>query len=164
MVGRVNVKITTKNDKTKEFLQGIAALTGKRAFVGVPAENDFRQGEPIGNAALAYIHEFGSPAANIPARPFLRPGIQAVQVEIEDRLRSTAHDVMGGDTGKAEAGLNAVGLIAQTSVQKAITDGDFAPLAASTLAARRSRGFMGTKPLIETGALRQAIRYVIRKV
>jgi hypothetical protein len=49
-------------------------------------------------------------------------------------------------------------------VRAFITAGQgFAPLAAATLAARRRKGRTGTKPLIDTGQLRRAITYVLRR-
>ena len=59
---------------------------------------------------------------------------------------------------------NKAGLIAQNSVKATITAGEgFAPLAESTLAARKRRGVSRTKPLIDTGSLLNSITYVIRK-
>ncbi|MCY1454324.1 hypothetical protein D9M71_713820 [compost metagenome] len=52
--------------------------------------------------------------------------------------------------------LEQMGNLAEGHVKQEITDGDFAANAASTIAAKSS-----DKPLIDTGALRQSIRYVI---
>lgn len=161
------VKMTV--DKRAEIYKAIEEMSNKRAMVGVPAQDALRRPEPgqksdINNAALAYIHENGAPEAHIPPRPFLIPGVKSIQGEIERRLNTTAQAALQGKPAAVDKGLNAVGLVAQAAVRAKITDGPFTPLAPRTLAARKARGRTGTKPLIDTGQLRNAITYVIRKV
>lgn len=151
----MSVKI--KHTKGDDLQKRIAVMTSQSVYVGVPSTKIERQDkEPINNAQLAYIHETGSPAANIPARPFMHPGIEAVQSKITSMFMDLA-------SGKADPSkqLNLIGMLAQSSIRRYITDGKFAPLSPSTLAARRRRGFSGTKPLIVTGQLRASITYVI---
>lgn len=150
-------------DRTKELRRAIAALAGQQVLVGIPATTAGRDDAAMDNATLGYIHETGAPSANIPARPFLRPGVKAAMPKITPRLRRAALAALSGKTDAVLRELNAVGLIAQSSVRAKLTDGPFQPLAASTLRERRRRGFAGTKPLIVTGQLRRSITYVIRK-
>lgn len=49
-------------------------LTKDKVFVGVP-DGGGRDDGKMTNAQLAYIHENGSPARGIPARPFLVVGV-----------------------------------------------------------------------------------------
>ena len=155
--------IVVKLDKLPEVIEGILSLVECEVLVGVPESKAPRKDEPITNAALAYIHENGSPARNIPARPFLRPGIAMVKGEIVKLLQEVASKALDGKKDMALSYLKRVGFAAVKGVQAKITDGPFAPLAQSTLASRRSRGFKGTKPLIVTGQLRRSITYVIRE-
>jgi len=169
-------------DNVAKATAGIAALGTTRVMVGVPAEKGSRKdGEPINNAALAYIHEHGAPEAGIPARPFLKPGIEAKQPEIEAGLVKTGRAALEGNPSAVDRGFNAVGLIGQAAVRTKITEGPFQPLSEATLRDRARRGRKGAaqelanrkagmpasndlaKPLIDTGQLRNSLNYVIRK-
>jgi hypothetical protein len=161
--------LTVVLDKVDKVVGGIAALAGTRVLVGVPAEEALRKPEPgqpsspINNAALLYIHENGSPEANIPARKTLVPGVKDAQSEIESGLRKAAEAAFAGQPERMEREYHRVGLKAQAAVRKRFGGPDLAPLAASTLAARRRRGRTGDLPLIDRGILRNAITYVVRK-
>lgn len=155
-------------DKTRQVLLGMRALAAQKVMVGVPADKDGRKQDadeyqPINNAALAYIHNNGAPEANIPARPYLVPGIKKSKPSWLKKLADAAKQGVGGNPGGVERNLNAAGLIAQNAARAAITEGVPPPLAASTLARRRAKGRSGTTPLINTGQLIKANTYVIRK-
>lgn len=152
-------------DNVARFADGIEKLANTRVMVGVPAEKGSRNdAQPINNAALAYIHENGAPEAGIPARPFLKPGIDDKKSEIAAALEKTGKAAMDGKPEAVDRGFHVAGLIGQNAVRAKINTGPFQPLAESTLAARRARGRTGTKPLIDTGQLRNSLTYVIRKV
>lgn len=105
----------------------------------------------------------GPHSITIPARPFMSPGVEEALPQIVKRMRSGATRALNGDRQAASQTLEAVGLIAQTAIRKRIASGDFVPLAPATLEARRRRGRTGTRPLIDTGQMRNAITYVIRR-
>ena len=150
-------------DRLPQLIQSLHALAARRVLVGVPASRDAREdGSPISNAEIGYIQEFGAPEANIPPRPFLVPGVESAQDQIVNRLRRAGVAATHNDQSGVEDQLNAAGLTGQTAVRVQMTDGDFEPLKASTLAARRSHGRTGTHPLIDTGQLRNSITYVLR--
>jgi phage gpG-like protein len=156
------MKITT--DNVAKVLASIQELAGKQVLVGIPATKAEREdGEPINNAQLGYIHEYGAPASNIPARPFLIPGVAHAQESINNHLQKAAKAAMSGNDEKVDTELNATGLIAQAGARNEINNGNFEALSARTLADRRKRGRTGDKPLIDTGQLRNSITYVIRK-
>lgn len=174
-------------DNTDKLRDGLALLTGQDVLVGVPADKSHRDGsKPIGNAALAYIHDNGAPEVNVPARPFMVPGIENAQNKIAERMRAAAEAAIDGRPEGVTRNLNAAGLIAQASIRARITEGIPPPLADSTIRGRRyqrgtatmragevkelSRRAAGrdpsvglVKPLINTGQLRNAITYVIRR-
>jgi hypothetical protein len=157
--------LTTIFDDTAKVIDGIAKLTTTRVMVGVPAEKGGRRdGEPINNAALLYIHEHGAPEAGIPARPTLMPGIQSAQKDINSGLEKTGKAALDGRPEAVDRGLTAVGLKAQSAIRAKFGSDELAPLAASTLEARRARGRTGDKPLLDTGQLRNSVNFVIRKV
>lgn len=159
----MKIGLTVLRDDTAKLRAAMTKLVDRQVFVGVPSTTAGRDSGPIDNATLGYIHENGSPAANIPARPFLRPGIAGVHDKIVARLRKTAVVALSGNATGVERDLQAIGFLGVAAVQREITEGSFEPLAESTLAARRRRGVTRTKPLIDTGKLRQAITFVIRK-
>jgi hypothetical protein len=162
----MSVKIT--QDKVPDFLKAIETLTGKTVLVGIPEANAHRDPEPgeerapASNAVIGYVQEFGAPELNIPARPFLVPGVEGVKDQIVERMRKGAAAVLDGDFKAADRTLEAVGLMAVDAVQQKLVDGPFVPLAPETLAAREAKGRRGTKPLLDTGAMHQAVTYVIR--
>jgi hypothetical protein len=120
---------------------------------------------PLSNAALGYIHEYGSPVNNIPARPFLAPGVKTAREEIDKRMKGVAKLALKGEPEKIDAELNNLGMLVAGAVQIYMSDAShFAPLAPSTIAARKRRGRQPPySPLIDTGALRRSIKYVIRE-
>lgn len=165
-----------------KVLQSIVDLSKKTVLVGVPEAKAQREdGEPVNNAALAYIHEFGSPANNIPPRPFLIPGIESAKSKIAAQLAEAGKAALNKDNSAVDKRLNAAGLAAQNSAKTKINSGDFAPLSDSTVRARAARGRKGAiaelasrkagneannenaRPLIDSGQLRNSITYVIRK-
>lgn len=154
-----NAAVLTR-DKFKGVLAGLKHLQSD-VLVGVPAENGVRRdGEGMTNAALAYIHDNGSAAANIPARPFMRPGIIEAHEKITGALKKGANEALSGNAGGVQRALNVAGLTAQSSIRAKINSGIEPALSPRTLAAR---GRKGTKPLIDTGQLRNSINYVVRK-
>jgi phage gpG-like protein len=160
--------IITKTDATAQVAVGMNLLKGQEVLVGVPAEKAPRdaaeaRGMEITNAALAYIHNYGSPAANIPARPFMEPGIEEAKPEIGDGFQKAGVAALEGKSDVMMKSLHGIGIRASTSVRNKINEGIPPPLAASTIAARKRRGRTGTKPLVDTGAMRNSITYVVRK-
>lgn len=138
-------------------------------MVGVPAEEALRKPEPgepsnVNNAMLAYIHENGLIEMGIPARPFLRPTITALKGQIVEAFKRLALNALRGNPDAVQKGLHALGLFVSTAVKLKINTGPFKPLAERTLAMRRARGRLGTKPLIDTGQLRNSISYVVKKI
>jgi len=173
-------------NKLPGVLKGISQLTLNAAFVGVPSEktnrnSDEEEAQPMTNAALAFIHDNGSDAAHIPARPFMRPGITKAQPYIVEALKQGATDALHGRDPTRS--LNLAGMKAQSTIRGVINEGIAPPLADSTLRGRirnktsvkgakaelqaRSAGEAAStenaKPLIATAQLRNAINYVIRK-
>jgi hypothetical protein len=154
------VPVTITKDQTAVVLKRVRDLTAKRVLVGITAAENMRDdGSPIGNAAIGYIQEHGDPEHNLPARPFLVPGVMAVQDKSIARLRKAGEAALLG--GDPVSQMTAAGLEAETSVKLLITDIIPPPLAPRTLAERKAAGFQGETPLIRTGALRNSITHVI---
>ena len=180
------------SDKAGAIRKAVDALTGKDVFIGVPAENGrSHAGEnaaprtTISNAELSYIHEYGAPAAGIPARPHLLPGVDDIKAEAASLLKWAAKQDMDGNGAAIEPTLNNIGLLGQNAVRARFQNNDWEPLKDSTLdyaapkkdaegntqtdkkgnvkrgKSRRDEG--KTNPLLDTGQLMKSHTYVIRK-
>jgi phage gpG-like protein len=159
----VSVSAKVTKDKTSVVLGAIEKIAQRLVLVGIPSETTERKdGEPINNATIGYIQENGAPAMNIPPRPFLVPGVADQSDRITEQLKKASQAQLDGNDARATQALNRAGLIGQSGARSKIQSGPFVPLKPSTLAARRRRGREGTKPLIDTGQLRNSLTYVIR--
>ncbi|RQR87722.1 MULTISPECIES: hypothetical protein [unclassified Burkholderia] len=184
----MTVKITI--DKLGDVIKAISQLSNKDVLVGIPDSAPERTDTPITNAQIGYVMETGSPANNIPARPFLVPGIASVQEEVAARLRNGALSALSGSASGTDGALKAAGMVGQSAVKKKINDGPFTPLSPRTIAQRKrgrqtqstrkaekqyaellaqgkteqeAQDIAGIKPLINTGSLRNSVTFVVRK-
>jgi len=184
----MHLTITEVANGLANIREAIEALTEQDVLVGIPEDKAARQAAGdtgITNAALGYIHEYGVPEHNLPARGFLYPGIEDAQPPAVEILAETAELALTGDTGAVENGLNKIGILGQNAVRAKFVSNDWPPLAESTLdyhplrkddsgqvmtdhkgqplrkKSRRERGRVN--PLIDTQQLRKSITYVIRK-
>jgi hypothetical protein len=170
-------------DHVDEVLKSIRQLTRAKVYVGIPAANNPRKDGVTLNALLGYVHEHGSPERNIPARPFLVPGVKSVEDKTTAGLRRAAENALEGQLEQMLKQLGAVGFMATNAVKRMITAGLSPPLAERTVRARLRKtqagrrrlrkleqggvdlyqwGATNLKPLIDTAQLRNSITYVIR--
>lgn len=138
---------------------------GVRA-AGMKAETDkaVEEGTPYPLALQAYIKEHGSPAYRVPPRPFLEPGIEKHLDMVKGGMKAALLDVLNGGDGRTQRE-NLGGAIAGKVQEYFEEDNGWPPLSPKTIA-RRKKGPDGTAsdvPLVDSGALRQSITYVIRK-
>lgn len=155
-------------DNLGEFLDNIKVLTETQVLVGVPAKQTEREAgtdiDGMNNATLAYIHDNGAPEVNIPARPFMAPGIEDAKSPISKHLKKAGEATLAGDRSLAMKHYHAAGEVAAVSIKKRIWSGPFEPLKESTLSNRRNRKIApreGTKPLIDTSQMLRSIDYVV---
>lgn len=185
-----NVYIT--KDLLTARVTALVQLAGKQVLIGFPDSGKARQDpkEPT-NAQIAYVQDQGSPAANIPARPFMTPGVTKSLPVAEPLLKLAAEATLDGERAKAMRYLNAAGIAASSSVKNEIRTGNFVPLSPSTVAGRyrqrqtktrrateiaysqmirmgvspaAAQAATGIKPLLNTTQLLNAVTYVIRTV
>lgn len=105
-------------------------------------------------AVIAAIHEFG--LGDMPQRSFLRSAYDENLPMIDKMIQRVANGAVFG-LG-TNAALNQLGNVVQGMVQRKIVDGPFVPNSPATIKRKKS-----SKPLIDTGNLRQSIRYVIER-
>ena len=133
----VTAKINTKalNDTLKE-------LSKKALYVGIAADSqhDMREDGGPNNSQLGYIHEFGSPSANIPPRPFLVPGVKSRQEHISSELGLAMKAALNDDKRSCDKILERLGISTAEAVKEYLRTAEFTPLKPATIANRyRSR-------------------------
>lgn len=186
MANDVNISFGVVTDNMGAFMKALEEMQAKEVLAGFPQEEQAREdsegnAEPITNAALGYIHNFGSPEHNIPARPFMVEGIEVKKAPITDGMKSAGLAALDGNTQLVDQAMHAVALIAKTGIQMKILDGPFEPLAESTLKARARRERAGAqeeldrraagdapgvelaRPLNDTGQMRNAVDGIVRE-
>lgn len=97
----------------------------------------------------------GPYTGDIPARPFLRPGVEGAIPHLTKLAEIMIPKVLSKDMTMRML-LEQMGNLAEGAVKQAITDKKDPPNAKSTI---RKKG--ANNPLIDTGNMRQSIRYVI---
>lgn len=153
--------VSTIVDKMRSISDALRQLSSKQVLVGIPAAENERKHGTIGNAALGYIHEKGAPEVGIPARPWLIPSVRNHQDEIASRLKTAGRMAFEGKS--PDKALTALGLFAQSNAKASINSNIPPPLSEATLADRKRRGVTRENTLVDTGQLRNAIEFVIRK-
>ena len=126
----------------------------QRVLVGVPkGAGAYEDGLTI--ATIAAVNNFGSADGQIPARPFLQPAVEEGAPVYRRLAEIMLPKVLSGEM-EMQTLLEQMGMLAEGHVKQKITDLRTPPNAQSTIDKKGS-----DNPLIDTGALRQSIRYVI---
>jgi hypothetical protein len=116
----------------------------------------------VNNAELLFIHTNGSPINNIPKRPVLEPAVQADgnREAIASELAQATKAELDGDHPKAQQRIKRAGVAGQNAARGWFTDSrnGWEPNKPATVKRKGS-----ARPLIDTGALRAAITYVVKE-
>ena len=148
----MTAQVTGNLAKFKQLIEQLKASGEKAVYVGFPAEfNEQVEGSDNFNlASLAAVLEFGN--ESIPSRPFLR------QTLAENQEKYTTLFVKLFESGiSIEQIYEQIALIAQGDVQQNIVNGKWTANAPSTIKRKKS-----SKPLIDTGKLRQSVRGIVK--
>lgn len=153
-----NVSLNIKIDRSKWDKIAAAFADKKVVKVGILGSKVSREGDPINNAELGLIQEFGSAKRNIPPRSFLRMPLENAGDTITEvgSKASFQKAIEGGDTTTA---LSIIGAVAQGIVTDAFVsggDGQWPANKPATIARKKS-----SKPLIDTGQLRRSIDFEV---
>lgn len=158
MANKLVVKMKENLRELNNLRKGFLWAGRTDVLVGIPQETNADHGG-ISNAELLYIHTNGSPARGIPARPTIQPAIQ--DPEVRQRLQSMFGKAFTmallGNIAGAEQVYNQIGMIGANAA-KAKFGNIGPPLKPATIAAKGSSAV-----LIDTGALRNAVTYVVRQ-
>lgn len=185
----MSATIRMTRDQVGTIQQQLRALMKKEILVGIPADAPTRKpvpGEPVppNNATIGYEMEYGVPSRNVPARPWLVPGMISVQDKASRQMVAAIKAIVRPREGQVDADgrLTAAGLVASTGVKKYINAGIAPALSKRTLEERAARGRKGAKleldnrqnipnytpslslakPLVDTAQFRNSITYVIK--
>jgi hypothetical protein len=172
--GRVKAVIDFRDvDKGWKRMQQLARQAeGSTVKVGVLAgtPKELRENEPTGitNVQLAAIHEYGSPARNIPERSFLRATVDANRGAYNGLIAQMTGLIFDGKLTVGRA-LSLLGLKVVADVRARIRKGISPALADSTLRRKLAKGGPGrgkrnrgkSVPLIDTGQLINSITHVV---
>ncbi len=104
---------------------------------------------------IAMFNELGTSTS--PSRPFMRQSVDKNAEKINRFMKSQLQRIKNGQA-TAEDVMKAIGTFQKGLVQKEIRDGEFEPNAPSTISKKGS-----SKPLIDTGHMRQSVNFVICK-
>lgn len=140
----------------KRILGAINSLDDAVVLVGLPGRNSPNYEDLDKTVAeIAVINEFGSPANNIPKRPFMVQTYERHGQKALKYLERMARQVVHGKV-QAKQALNRVGVFYTGRVKDTIRNGAFVPNAPATIAAKKS-----SKPLIDTGTMRNSVTHVL---
>jgi hypothetical protein len=173
----------------KRIMKELGKLRGMAVHVGFTAgkkghgagnepvaADDYEGGTTV--AEVASWNEYGTSA--IPSRPFMRDAFDKNAGDRDDKIKKLVGRVIDGSLD-AETALKKLGADHVGQIQAEIRDGDFAPNAYSTVAAKAKKAKGGatpeeikankqastgkalSTPLIDTGRMRQSVHYVIGK-
>lgn len=150
-----DVSTSSKDRGKKRIAARLKNLSKMKAHVGVPGgatppvDDD---GKPLGisMAELAYIHEKGSLANKLPSRPLMRQTKTRVEKKFVRLLANGYKRVIKG--ADAESILRMIGVAYEGEIKRSFVVETFV---ANTEATKKRKG--SSRPLIDTGALRQSI-------
>ncbi|MFK3558991.1 HK97-gp10 family putative phage morphogenesis protein [Pasteurella multocida] len=148
----MSVSISGNFNALKDLVNTLNELVKKDVFVGIPEEaNKSLEDQPSFNmASLAAVLEFGND--HIPESPFLRQTLN------DNREKYVSMFVNLFKKGvEPEKIYEQLALIAQADVQENIVRGNWVPNNPKTIKRKGS-----SKPLIDTGKLRQSIKGIVR--
>lgn len=148
----MTAQITGNFSKAKELIEKLKSGSQKAVYVGFPTEFDEKvEGSDNFNlASLAAVLEFGN--ERIPSRPFLRQTLAENQNKYIELFVNSI-----GKGFSIEQVYEQIALIAQGDVQLNIAKGDWVANAKSTIKRKGS-----SKPLIDTGKMRQSVRGIVK--
>lgn len=150
MGAKVTDKKTADGKKFEKMLRELSQMQVRIGFQHGKATED--DGTDI--CDVAAWNELGT--ENSPSRPFLRKSVDENEAAINSFLQSKKKDLAKGVP--AEQILKEIGIFQKDLIQEKITEGSYEPNAPSTV---RKKG--SSKPLIDTGRMRQSVDFVIQK-
>lgn len=143
-------------DKIKATLERIPEeFENMVAQIGFPSGINYEDGTSV--AYVAAIQEFGAPAVNIPARPFMQPTVTEKKDTWVKTIEKSLPKVALGKMSAFDV-LDLVGMQAAADIQTKISSIYTPPNAPATIRAKGS-----AKPLIDTGLMLASVQNAVNK-
>jgi hypothetical protein len=148
------------------ILKNMKAFDGVALAVGIqgPEAGAIHPDSELDNVGLGVIHEFGAPGAGIPVRSWLRAAFdfnEARWLSLAGRVAEKVYETTPAQPGRA---LGIMGEVVVADIKKRFAQGIPPPLKQATIDARAKQfGQKSSKPLLATGALRQAVTWTVRR-
>jgi len=142
----------------KQLFKDLRRAKGGAVHVGFfSGKKSARTGGKADNPTIAAIHEFGT--REIPARPFIRPGLESNAADSRQLLNKLSKDFYDGKK-TAKKVLNILGASAATAIKNFVTQGPSIPppLKPATIARKGS-----SRALVDTGQLVNSITWHVVK-
>jgi len=133
---------------------------------GTPANKD-----GVSLIEIGAVQEFGSPAKNIPERSFIRIPLDNAKADYFKFIKKQGINILNGKQSTADA-TEKLGVWGQTVIKKSFTNNNWAPNSEVTInggwinsggKAVYVKGKGSSRPLIDSGQLRQAITWEVVK-
>lgn len=162
----------------KRIARNMKGIKGHLLTVGVHADaKPYTEGqsEPINQAQIYAVHEFGSRDGKVPERATMRPTVDANREKYQRYLESQLAAIQDGKAPPKMV-LGRLGAMVQADIKKAIVDLQTPPLADSTIEAKKRRA--GTtlapgqdikdvggedtgNPLVDTGQMLNSVTWKV---
>lgn len=159
------VEVVEAANRMNVLIKTLKFMKENYVLVGIPQKKTKREKEAITNAELLFIHTFGSPINNVPARPVIEPAIKDDRERLSKMLKASALLYMQGKETEAMDQLKLTGMRCQNVCRAWFTNtkNNWPPNSPAVASEKRRKGSTDPRPLIDTGELRKSITYVIVK-
>ena len=148
---------TEHNGGLKGFLERFREIGKPKVYIGVPASKNGMHEGGINMATLLALHVLGAPSRGIPQRDPLRPPLIANAQRYSDLLALGLKNALANGTDPKLV-YEKIGIVATNDVKDYFITGNFKALSEKTIKAKGS-----SKPLIDSGEMRNSISYEVRK-
>jgi uncharacterized protein YjiS (DUF1127 family) len=136
-------------------VRGLVVEAGFPGALGqVPSKGHEGEGPPPSVLQVAVWNEFGTETS--PPRPFMRQTVTRHRVVLRSQLAQALRDY-GVSRTPIERVAARLGVVLRGAIQETITAGEYIPNAPYTIARKKS-----SRPLIDTGQMRQSVRWRAR--
>lgn len=155
----MDVKFESKDMGKAKIERELRAARKLVALVGIPSDSKRHEDNPnIGLAEIAFIMEKGSTVNKIPPRPFMQQTRTMNEKKVAGLSKKYLSAISTGKMGAMDA-IKKLGASYEGAMKRIFIAGTFAPDAPATVRRKKS-----SRPLIDTGLLRQSIKYKVAKI
>jgi hypothetical protein len=157
-VAHVNTRVADRDLGAKKLIEALTKHASVSVGIHEAEGSEQHQGTEMTIVDIAAVHEFGSEAAGIPQRSFIRDWFDETRTENEANLTKLGKAVVTGKLPSADVALEQFGLRAAGDVKKRIIDGINPELEDATIDRKGS-----STPLVDKGQLLGSIMHKVDK-